>query len=289
MAPEAPSRTLVRFRRIRFWAFALVGLVVAHDAVFIAEYGPVSGQALAATGHGYWVTFAVLASLLAGIPIVATLVGLARLRSRIALVRGGRSPGRREREQPGSCPTFLDEFLGLAPRLFLVITTGFVVQENLEHLAAGHGFHGLDVLVWPHHPLALPVLFGVSLLLAITAAWLRWRGVVLERRLAAARAGATRFVRAGATRAARRWGDVAASVAHGWLIARRLAGRAPPSARGCLTDRCPDPAAAVCAGTGPMPAPTRRPRRSHAPILRATPTRSTRSETRHGGAFAVPG
>lgn len=234
MVSEATPRPLVRFRRIRFWAFALVGLVVAHDAVFIAEYGPVSGQALAATGHGYWVTFAVLAILLAGIPIAASLIGLARLRARIALVRGGRSPrrrpGRREREQAETGPAYLDEFLGLAPRLFLVITTGFVVQENIEHLAAGHGFHGLDVLFWPHHLLALPVLFGVSLLLALAAAWLRWRGAVLERRLAAAQAGAARFDRVGATRAARRWGDVAASVAHGWLIARRLAGRAPPAA-----------------------------------------------------------
>lgn len=229
MPPEATPRSLVRFRRIRFWAFALVGLVVAHDAVFIAEYGPVSGQALAATGHGYWVTFAVLAILLAGIPIVATLVGLAHLRARIALVRGGRTSRRREREQWGNNPTYLDEFLGLAPRLFLVITTGFVVQENFEHLAAGHGFHGLDVLAWPHHPLALPVLFGVSLLLALAGAWLRWRGAVLERRLAAAQASAVRFALAGATRAPVCWGDVAASVAHRWLIARRLAGRAPPA------------------------------------------------------------
>ena len=228
MLPEAASRSLRRFRRVRFWAFALVGLVIGHDAVFIAEYGPASGSALAATGHGYWLTFAILAILLAGIPIAASLVGLARLRARIALVRRGRIPGRSERRQGETGPAYLDEFLALAPRLFLVIITCFVIQENLEHLAAGHGFHGLDVLVWPHHPLALPVLFGVSLLLAAAAAWLRWRGGVLERRLATATANAARLVHAGPSRAAPRWGDVAASVAHGWLIARRLAGRAPP-------------------------------------------------------------
>lgn len=229
MLRDATPRTLVWFRRIRFWAFALVGLVVAHDAVFIAEYGPASGTSLAATGHGYWYTFAVLAILLAGIPIVAALVGLARLRARIAIVRGGRIPRRSECRQGETGPAYLDEFLGLAPRLFLVITTGFVVQENIEHLAAGHGLHGLDVLAWPHHPLALPVLFGVSLLLALAGAWLRWRGAVLERRLAAAQASAARFARARAARAPIHWGDVAAFVAHGWLIARRLAGRAPPA------------------------------------------------------------
>jgi hypothetical protein len=230
MLPEAASRqaSLRRFRRIRFWAFALVGLVIGHDAVFIAEYGPASARALAATGHGYWYTFAILAILLAGIPIGASLVGLARLRARITLARDGRAPRRRERDRQASGVSYPDEFLALAPRLFLVILAGFVVQENIEHLVAGHGFHGLAVLFWPHHPLALPVLFGVALLLAAAAAWLRWRGAVLERRLAAATASAARLVHAGSRRAAPRWGDVAATVAHGWLIARRLAGRAPP-------------------------------------------------------------
>jgi hypothetical protein len=230
MIRDPTPSTLVWFRRIRFWAFALVGLVLAHDAVFIAEYGPASGTSLAATGHGYWYTFAILAILLAGIPIVSAVVGLARLRARIALVRGGRILRRGGRRQGATGPAYLDEFLGLAPRLFIVITTGFVVQENTERLAAGHGFLGLDVLAGPHHPLALPVLFGVSLLLAAAAAWLRWRGAVLERRLAAAQACAARLARAGAARAPARWGDVAASVAHRWLIARRLAGRAPPAA-----------------------------------------------------------
>ena len=222
------SSAILRFRRLQFWAFALLGLVIGHDAVFIAEYGPSSARALAATGHGYWYTFAALALLLAGIPIVAGLLGLARLRARIVLVRRRRPASRAERDRRDPAPAYLDEFLGLAPRLFAVIVIGFLVQENLEHVAAGHGLHGLAVLVWPHHPLALPVLFGVSILLGLAAAWIRWRGAVLERRLAAARAGVERLAPAGAARAASRWRDVAARVAHGWLIARRLAGRAPP-------------------------------------------------------------
>ena len=217
-----------RFRLVRFWAFVLLGLVIGHDAVFIAEYGPVSSKALAASGHGYWYTFAVLALLAAGIPIVGGLLGLARLRARIALARGGRRPRRAARDRRAGEPAYVDEFLGLAPRLFAAITAGFLVQENLEHLATEHELPGLAVLLWPHHPFALPVLFGISVLLAAAAAWLRWRGAVLERRLSAAQAVAAAPARHGATRAAPAWGAVAASVAHSWLIARRLAGRAPP-------------------------------------------------------------
>ena len=228
MVVMADAGSLRLFRWVRFWAFGLLGLVIGHDAVFIAEYGPLSARALQATGHGYWYTFATLAVLLAGIPIVAGLVGLARLRARIALTRGRAQSRSSALDRRDPAPAYLDEFVGLAPRLFLVITTGFVVQENLEHLAAGHGLHGLAVLVWPDNPLGLPVLFGVSVLLALAAAWLRWRGAILERRLAAARAGAARLTSARATRAAPCWGDVAATVAHRWLVARRLAGRAPP-------------------------------------------------------------
>ena len=217
-----------RFRRVRFWAFAVLGLVIGHDAVFIAEYGPASARALANTGHGYWYTFAILAVLLVGVPIVGACVGIARLWTRVTVARRGGRLTRRalERREPG--PGYLDEFLGLAPRLFAAITAGFLVQENLEHLAVGHGLHGLDVLLWPYHPLALPVLFGVSVVLALAAAWLRWRQAVLERCLSTARAREAVRHSHDSARAAPTWGIVAAAIALQWLVARRLAGRAPP-------------------------------------------------------------
>ncbi len=228
MSGDSRQISLRWFRRIRFWAFALVGLVVGHNAVFLAEFGADSSRALAATGHDYWYRFAILALLVAAVPIAGGFVALARLRARIARYRAGTHARRPRRVDRSDGPSYLDELLWFVPRLFAAIGAGFVVQENLEHLATEHEFPGLAVLLWPHHPLAIPVLFGIALLLGASAAWLRWRRSVLERRLSSARTWAARVAGSGASHASPAWSSVAASVAHRWLIARRLAGRAPP-------------------------------------------------------------
>jgi hypothetical protein len=226
------------FRRLRFWAFAILGVVAGHDLVFQIEYGQLSGRAMAVTGHTYWALFAVLALAASAVPIAAIARGLLRLeRTLRGIERVASSPadGRwtanadsaARAERTPSARAWAREFASLAPRLTLAIVIGFAIQENYEYVAAGHAAPGLWVLSWPLHPLALPILLATSLLLAAVGSWVRWRGAVLASRIAAARIrAALARVRPSAAPAA--WGAIAALVAHRWILARRLAGRAPP-------------------------------------------------------------
>jgi hypothetical protein len=224
MTFSADPRAMAWLRRARFWALALLALVVAHDAVYLATFGSEYSDAMAATGHGYWVTYVLLALVLGGIPLLLTGLGLLALRRRIARTRAG-LPGPAPRD-PAAGPSYLGELAGLLPRLATVLVAGFLLQENLESLAAGHGLPGLHALAGP---LTMPVLVLVAALVAAAGALLRWRERVLVARLAAARAAAARHHRPVAASAAPAWGAIAAIVAHGWISARRLAGRAPPS------------------------------------------------------------
>jgi len=227
MVLTASPGSISRLRKLRFWALALVALVVAHDAVYLAEYGDRYRAALAATGHGYWLTFALLALVIGGVPIGATVLGLVRLRTSIWRLGRTRVPNR-HREDRSAGPSYLGEFVSLLPRLFAVVLIGFAFQENVESLAAGNGLAGLRVL----DLMSLQVLFAIAFLVALAGAWLRWREVVLQRRFAAAtRQNEQCAQRHGAAHAAPGWGEIAAIVAHGWLMARRLAGRAPPALR----------------------------------------------------------
>ena len=107
-----------------------------------------------------------------------------------------------------------------------MLVAGFLLQENLESVLAGHGLPGLHALAGPF---TMPMLGVVALLVAAAGGLLRWRERVLVARLAAARAAAHPSLRPVAAVAAPAWGAIAAIVAHGWLLARRLAGRAPPA------------------------------------------------------------
>ena len=176
---------MIWLRRARFLALALVGLVVGHEAVYLAEYGATYQSTAAATGHGYWLTFALLSLIVGGIPLAAAGVGLIRLRVSLRRLAGDAAALARARST-NAAPSYLSEFTGLFPRLYVVIVTGFTVQENVEWLVSGHGVPGLWVL---SSGAVLPVLLAISVLVAVAGAWLRWREAVLERRLAAAQAG----------------------------------------------------------------------------------------------------
>ena len=225
-----------RFRRARFWAFALLGFVVGHDAVFRAEYGEMSSRALTVTGQGYWLGFALLAALVGAVPILAGLGGLVRLQASIrkvpAVALGSRRPADvhlAAAAPPASTHTWRAEFADILPRLTAATFVFFLVQENAQFLAAGHAMPGLAVFGWPYHPTAVPVLCAVGILVSAVAAWIRWRGAVLASRLQAA-GGRVARLHAALHTAPARWRIVAAAVAHDWLVARRLAGRAPPLA-----------------------------------------------------------
>ena len=200
-----------------------MGVLIAHDAIYAAQYGlgGARDDALAAIAHQYWAGFATLTLLAVAVAIAASAAGLVRLSRALrglpptAAAAGATGYGR--------------ELARLWPRLFLAVTLAFLLQENAEHLATGQPLPGLWVLSGPQYPLAIPALAVVTGLLAAAGAWFRWRGDVLALRLRAARAAAHR--RLAPRRApASRWGLVAALVAHRWILLRLDAGRAPPAA-----------------------------------------------------------
>jgi hypothetical protein len=209
--------------RLRFLALAALGSLVAHDAIFAAQYGlgPARDHALAATAHGYWPAF-VLVTLLAFVAGAgATMRGVLHLRR---LVRGLPATPR-----PADQPGYLVEVAHLWPRLLLVVAAAFLLQENLEHLVAGRALPGLWVLSAPGYPLAMPVLVAVTGLLAAVGGWLQWHRETLVRRLVAGTAAASRPCRAPAHAPHRRWALLAALLAHRRILLRREAERAPPA------------------------------------------------------------
>lgn len=218
---RAGRSTRLHPERLRFVALAALGSLIAHDAVFAAQYGLGHDRevALAATAHGYWPLFVVLTVLVGTAGAGAAVAGLVRLRR---LVRG--LPA----ERPSRGPSYLREVARLWPRLLLVVATVFVVQENVEHLVAGQAPVGLWALSGPGYPMAIPVLVAVTGLLAAVGGWLRWHHETLVSRLVAARDAALRL-RNAANAPHGRWALVAALVAHRWILLRRDAGRAPPA------------------------------------------------------------
>jgi hypothetical protein len=209
--------------RLRLLALAALGSLVAHDAIFAAQYGlgSVHDSVLAASGHGYWPVFVVLTLLGFGAGAGAAVRGVLHLRR---LARGlPATPG------PEDQPRYLGEVAHLWPRLLLVVGLVFLVQENVEHLAAGQGLPGLWVLSAPGYPLAIPVLVAVTGLLAAVGGWLQWHRETLVRRLSAARAAAATRHRTTAHAPHDRWALLAALLAHRWTLLRRDAERAPPA------------------------------------------------------------
>jgi hypothetical protein len=150
--------------RLAFWALAGVALLLSHDAIFLAQVGP--GEPLArllrSGNHGYWQMASVL--LVAGGLIAAGATGL-RLRSlrRQADALGAKTL---ERSSRGYVPRVAASWV----RLFAVVTVGFVIQEQVEHLVVHDHVIGTGALFGPDTPLALPVLGLITLLGALVAA-----------------------------------------------------------------------------------------------------------------------
>lgn len=220
---EAPRGRLSLLRRARFLALAAVGMVVGHDAVYLAAYGPTYHQSMAATGHGYWLSFSLLVLVAAGIPLVAALAGLGRL----SLLAAGRGDGRGRRARRGAGmgaeAVTISSLAGTTIRMAATIIAAYTVQENLEQVLAGMTPGGLFVL---DPPAVLPVLSLISLLLAVAGTWLRWREASLRRRLAA-NSPATLVAGDGTLPAPAATTRIAA---HSLWLASIPSGRAPPLA-----------------------------------------------------------
>ena len=196
-------------------------MLVAHDAIFAAQYGlgPDRDDALAATAHGYWPAFVVVTLLAVAAGGGAAIAGVVRLQRLVRGLPATPTPPGRTRVPPRGRPP-----LAAAPA---GRRGAFLLQENVEHLAAGRGLPGLWVLSAPGYPLAIPVLVVVTGLLAAVGGWLQWHRETLVRRLRAAQSALAR--RRHLSRVPhRRWALVAALLAHRWILLRLDAERAPP-------------------------------------------------------------
>lgn len=209
-------RTAVPRSRLRatisFWALAGVALLVSHDAVFAVQAGP--GQALTnalrGAGHDYWgLASAMVAAIGVGVLVAADL-RLRRLRRRARQIGAPRvTDGRAGR------------ILRLWGWLFLLAASGFLVQENLEHLGTHGHLIGAGALLGPEYPLALPVIAGVTLVAGFVGALIGGAEAALLQAIAIAMARLRprpSVLRHPLTIGARRQS----------VLARRGAGRAPP-------------------------------------------------------------
>ncbi len=211
--------------RLRLGVLALVSLLIAHTAIYAAQYGLGDrfAGAMSGAGHDGWWLPASLAILGVGLVALLHVLGvLSRLESVARDV-----PEERLRPGDAAGPRFAPEVLTIWRRLFLVVAVLFAVQENLEHLVMQGHLPGVDVLGGAEYPLALPILAAVTLTLAALGALVRWRIATLR----ALVSRATRPIREPivADVAARRWRIVGELAPRRWMVARLDAGRAPPS------------------------------------------------------------
>jgi hypothetical protein len=219
MVLTAPPSRARWATRIRLAILVAVALLVAHTAIYAAEdgLGAAYAAAMARDGHGDWWLAVALVVAAGGLALaawaVARVVGL-ELRA-----HGAR---RRRRGEP----RFGIEVVAIARRLVPVVLLAFAIQENIEQLAAHGRVLGIEAVVGPAHPLAVPVLTLVALLLAVAGATVRWRIATLRRRIANGPAPAPRRIRADAITSA--WRMVGALAPRRWMLDRLDAGRSPP-------------------------------------------------------------
>ena len=143
-------------RRAAFWTLAAVALLISHDAVFLVQLGPgqTLSRALRDAGHGYWGVATVALAIAGTVMAAATAWRLVRLHRRANDLDA--------RLRPTAARTYLARSAVVAGRLFAVVSVGFVLQENVEHVI-GHGHApGLGALFGPEYPLALPVIGAIS-------------------------------------------------------------------------------------------------------------------------------
>ncbi|MFI5262385.1 MAG: hypothetical protein ACHQZR_07520, partial [Candidatus Limnocylindrales bacterium] len=216
-----------RLHVLRFGLLALGGLLIGHQAVYLAQYGDGAAftQAMTAGGHdGYWGIFTTVA--LAGLLLLLT-------RSAWRLLELPRAGAAGTGESPSATPvrSYRRELLMLWPPLFGTVAVAYGIQENIEHLVAQGHLPGFAPLVGAEAPLALPILGLVTLAFALVGALVRWRIAVLEARATAVAAVRRRWL-AGAMPPLLGWALVSAIRATFWSLARQGPVRAPPSAFG---------------------------------------------------------
>ena len=210
-------------RLIGLLGLSAVALVVAHDSIFLLEYGPNAGAVLAATGHGNAWAAAVLVVLGGAASFLAALMWrlreLTRIASRLASSRPQVSDARPDLAGAGG--RLIRQWIQLTALASLL----FVVQENLERLSAGEPLPGLAVLASASYPIGALVIAAVSFAVAAVSFSLARRRDRLEALIA--RAG--RALHARPSSAGPR-SPLDVDIRPGSFIGERAALRAPPAA-----------------------------------------------------------
>ena len=198
-----------------FSALTLAAVSVSHHLTYLLAHGPGAGYAEAMTQRGhdtYWTEFLVVV----GGAVLVTSV--AAVRQLIRLTRQATAMTSTSVADPG-VGRLLRRFGPLFLKLALLTTAAFLIQENVELIAAGAAIPGLDVLAGDHS-IALPLILAVTAVLAFVRALVDWRRDVLLARLR--RAGRPH------SRGGVRRPDMAGPVLRSHLDASRNGTRAPP-------------------------------------------------------------
>jgi hypothetical protein len=158
-------------------ALTLAAVAVSHHLVYLLAHGAGAGYAGAMTQRGhdaYWTEFLVVV----GGAVLVTSIAAARQLVRLRRQATGSGPSTAD---PGVRHLAIG-FLRLLVTITLLASTAFLVQENLELLAAGHAMPGLGA-VTGDHAIALPVIGFVAAVIALVRALVEWRRDVLLARL----------------------------------------------------------------------------------------------------------
>src|SRR5689334_2063490 len=158
-------------------ALTLAAVAVSHHLVYLLAYGAGAGYAGAMTQRGhdaYWTEFLVVV----GGAVLVTSIAAARQLVRLRRQAAGLGPSAADPGVRHLASRFLRRFVIVT----LLAAAAFLVQENLELLAAGHAMPGLGV-VTGDHVIALPVIGLVAAVIALVRALVEWRRDVLLARL----------------------------------------------------------------------------------------------------------
>ena len=206
--------------RLRNAVLILFALFVAHDAVYLAQFGLGArfATAMSQGGHDlYWAPVSLAIGVGVALIFLVAVALMARLELRAVGTTGDMWDG----------PSYLHELASTWLRLFPTVAVLFAIQENVEHFLVDGHLVGLWALAGAAGSVVLPVLAATTFVLASLGSLVRWRIRVLEARIASSRRAT--YPRPTASRRPKGWADVGAVVAHRWILDRRDAGRAPPA------------------------------------------------------------
>lgn len=162
----------------------LATLALAHQLIYVVAHGAGDGyrEAMSAAGHdGYWASFALAVGVVSCVLLAVAITQLRRLARLAHAASVGTLTVRDE-----SPRALLKIVAPLWARVAVWTTIAFLIQENVEVATVGHAMPGLGAITG-EHGLAIPIIAGVALVVALVRGLVRWRRDVLLARLRGAR------------------------------------------------------------------------------------------------------